>query len=252
MLAAAKTIFILPELTYWILPAGCALKTVFVPCKPPLLGSFLLCEKGWSNTYWKLLVTPILSALEFGMAMKTLICGAHYGLFCHISGQAILWGRCQELLNSKNKNVDFLVKGYRQLQIQEKIHNSSYRGRILPIVIFAIPLFQILSGFGLIVLFDKTNFVQISIFLITYLDALVFGIVVLTFASSIYLKSEFWIRNVRQRIGKNSGYFQRIHKSFRPLRLEFGNNYVGRMTPLVMQEFCILHTASLVLLEHKK
>lgn len=224
---------------------GCALMTVFLPCKPPLLGSFLLCGQETASPIW----TPLLALFELVMFMKSLICGAHYGLFFHISGQVLFLGRCQELVSSKNMEVGALVKGYRQLQVWEKIHNSSYRGRILLISIFAIPMLQILSGFGVITLFHNANLFQIFTFLVTYLDAVVFGLAISTFASTIYVKSEGWIRNVKPRSGKNARYLRRVHKSFRPLRLELGNNFVDGMTPLVMQEFCISQTASLVLLD---
>lgn len=234
---------------------GFTVMTVF--CKPPLLGAYLLCGKEWSNPIWKWFGTLLIAISEFVVAMQSCINIGHFGIFSLIPGLAILWGRCQEFMNSKGGNLDFLVKGYRQLQVQEKIHNSSYRSRILPIVLLTCPVIQILSGFALIALFHQANLFQLSIFLTMFLDAAVCGIIVVTFASSVYIKAEVWInnvkyvkrRNVKSRRGKEARYSQRVLKSFRPLRLEFGNNFVGRLTPLVMQEFCISQTASLLLLD---
>lgn len=238
--------FMLPEITYWSISTSCALMILFIPCKPPLLGAFLLCGREWSSPVWKWFWTTVLALLEFIVAMKTLICGGHYGAFTHISGQALLLGRYQDFLNSKNTKMDFLVKGYREIQVREKMHNSSYRGRILLIFIFAVPSFQILSGFGLISLTHKAKLIQILAFLVTYVDVIVLGMAVLSFASFIFIKSEDWIKKMKGK--KNSRYFRRVHKSFRPLRLEYGNNFVDRTTPLVIQEFCISQTASAVLL----
>lgn len=57
--------------------------------------------------------------------------------------------------------------------------------------------------------------------------------------------AEDWIKRVKSR-GRKSTYLRKAHRSFRPLRLEIGNNFVGRLTPLVIQEFCIKQTASLL------
>lgn len=159
LLAGLRIFCILIELTYWIAPAAFAFISVLHPCKPPLLGSFLLCRRVWSSPIWKLLEVFLLTGLEFGMAIQTFVSASHYALFCQISGPVLLWGRCQEFTQSNHIK---LVMGYGELQIQEKFHNSSYRGKILPDTIFSIPLVEILSGFGLIALFQKANFAQNS------------------------------------------------------------------------------------------
>lgn len=37
-------------------------------------------------------------------------------------------------------------------------------------------------------------------------------------------------------------------KSLGPLKIQFGNNFVEALTPLVVQEFCVQQTISLLLL----
>lgn len=248
LLAVIKILCLLIETTYWVIPASSAGITVFLPCKPPFLGTFLLCRRKWTSLISKWVITSFLAVLEFVMAMQLSISAGHYSIFSQISGLVLFWGRCQQFMKSKNSKVDFLVKGYRQLQIQERLHNLSYKGRILPVSILAIPSIQIMTGFTLITLLHKVNILQTSIFLVMYLDVFLFGMIVLTFTSSIYVKTESWISKVKYRGGKDSRYFLKAHKSFRPLRLEFGNNFVDRITPLVVQEFCIRQTTSLLLL----
>lgn len=242
--------FFLPKITYWLIPTCCALMTAFMHCKPPLLGSFLLCQKEWSSPIWKWLELLLLASIEFAMAMQCCISAGHYVLFSQIFGIVMLFGRCQELATLKNAKVAYLVKGYRQLQIQEKIHNSSYRGRILPFSILCIPLMEILSGVALIAVFHKANLLLTSSFLVTYMDCIVVGMLMLTFASSVYVKTEVWLNHAQSKSGKGKTirYFRMVRQSFRPLRLEFGNNFVDRLTPLVMQEFCCRQTATLLLL----
>lgn len=67
-------------------------------------------------------------------------------------------------MTSKSNNLEFLVRGYRHLQIHERIHNSSYKARILRIYTFGVPLLQILSGYSVIALFHEGNLFQTFIF----------------------------------------------------------------------------------------
>lgn len=182
------------------------------------------------------------------MVMQTLVGGFHYGIFSQISGQVLFWGRCQDFMKSQNNEINHLVKGYRELQIHEKIHNSSYRGRILPLGIFGVPLLQILCGYALVALWQEADLFQTAIFLVMYLNVAVFGVIIITSASFIYIKAEDWVRRVKSDADKNTRYWRKVHKSFRPLRLEFGNNYVDRLTPLMIQEFSISQTVSLLIL----
>lgn len=246
MLAILKIMCISTELTYFVLPTGFALIGVLNPCKPPLLGSWLMCG---SSPTWKWIGTPILASPELVMAMQSGVSGSYYAIFSQISGVVLFWGRCQKFMASRNASTDFLFVGYRQLQLQERMHNSSFRGRILPVCILCFPVIQILSGFALVELFHKAELFQISIFVVMYLESCLIGLIVLTSASSIHVKAEDWISRVKfAGGGAKNLFFRRVHKSFRPLRLEFGNNFVERLTPLIMQEYCFRQTASLLLL----
>lgn len=97
---------------------------MFFPCKPPLFGALILCWiKGpWPNWGWitNPILAPILAGVEVILAMQTFISGCHYAIFAMISGLVVIYGRCDEFMKSKGE-VHFLVKGYRQLQISEKI-----------------------------------------------------------------------------------------------------------------------------------
>lgn len=237
-LFVVKMMYLAATPSYWILPLSAAGMTVVLPCKPPLFGSFLLCRIGP--------VRILLGAMEHGIATQIVMGGFHHSVFCKISGLVLLWGKCQNVIKSAKKDEERkLVKGYRELQVQEKIHNFIYKAKTLPVSVFATPLIQILSGFTFVVLLHNANLFQLAIFLVIYLGSMMFSMIVLSSAASIYVKTEEWINDLK--LGKNK-YFRRVHKSFRPLRLEFDNNYVDRLTPLVIQEFCMTQTASLLLL----
>lgn len=100
-------------------------------------------------------------------------------------------------MRSRRTDANLLVEGYRQLLIQEKIHNSSYAGRILPLL--DVLLVEILSGFAVVALFRKAKLFQISIFLIMYVDIFLVSMVILTSAASIHVKPKGWITTVKSR-----------------------------------------------------
>lgn len=245
-LAVTKIMWILVEGTYWIFSAAMLSMTLFQKCKPPLLGSMLLCGIPTNTSIW---LGPLLGGFEFIMGMQIIVAGAHPTCYSQISGLVLLWGRFQEFLRmTRSLTEDILMTRYREQQIWERIHNSSYRGKVLPVSITGIPTMEILSGAALITVFQSGNWFQISVFLIFYVDAAVFAIIILTSASAIYVKSEDWIKGLKSEAGFKNPYFRRVQKSFRPLRLEFGDNFVDKLTPLVLQEYCNRQTATLTLL----
>lgn len=218
--------------------------TVLSPCKPPLLASNLRCSMVVSNWIGSLAMVTF----ELVVRTQNISYSLHCVFFTQVSGLVLMWGQCNEFLKNNRIKIDSLVKGYRQLQVKEKMHNSSYKGRILPVCALGVPFIQILSGFALTALFGKASPFVTSIFLVLYLDAVGLGLTVLTATSIINVKSGEWVNNLRSRVVGKDIYFRRVQLSFRPLRLEFGNNFVDRLTPLVIQEFCSRQTASLLVL----
>lgn len=252
VLAALKYMCNLMTTSYWVWGLGMAAMTLFTTCKPPLFGPFLLCRAGSDPipSTSRILGTLALAFLEFVMGVQITVSGCHYVIHSQLPGTIVFWGRCQQFIKTTESLVDSKVRGYRHLQITERIQNSICRARILPVTLVAIPIMQILGGFALLMLYDTANVSQISLFVACYLDSTAFCLILLTAASYINTQSKGWIAQVKSEISgkKKNNYFKRVHKSFRPLRIEFGNNFVERLTPLVMQEFCISQTASLILL----
>lgn len=117
----------------------------------------------------------------------------------------------------------------------------------LPVCIFTVLFILILSGYVLVAL-AKAILFQTMTFLVVYLDITAFPMVLLTAASGINVKTAGWIQKVKGR--SNSAYWTRVHRSLRVLRLEFGKNFEDKLT-MVIQEFCMRQTASLLLLSSK-
>lgn len=111
-----------------------------------------------------------------------------------------------------------------------------------------LPIAQILSGVAPVALFQRANLFQILLFLTIYIDSTLFGMIVLTSTAFINSKTKAVLHGVKGRVDRDKGYWRRFQKSCRPLRLEFGDNFVDILTPLVIQEYCVRQTASMLIL----
>lgn len=193
---------------------------------------------------------PVIAAVEFVLYMQAVSWGAHHVNYSLLLLVAIFWGNCQQFLKQQignSKKIEEIVLQYRKIQISERIHNSIFRTRIFLPLMCALPLIQVLSGVAFLTLFHSESWFSLAVFLLAYLESWFADMLSVTAGSVIYTKTNEWILGCRGWDGKRS-YGRKVLKSFRPLRLEFGNNYIDRLTPLVMQEFCIRNTASILLL----
>lgn len=220
--------------------------TLLNPCSIPLIGARILCRIPTRLFKW---IGPILGGWEFAMGMHIVVATSHYIAYAQISGLVLLWGRCAEFIQaSPGLTRNARMRGYRELQVREKIYNSTFRGRILPASVAGVPSEQVLCGVAFLTFFRTGNWLLSSLFLMLYVGAALFGLVLLTSASCIFVRSEGWIEAGKLGGGAKNSYFRRVHQSFRPLRLEFGSNFVDKLTPLVVQDFSSRQTATLVLL----
>ncbi|OXA41225.1 hypothetical protein Fcan01_24078 [Folsomia candida] len=91
-----------------------------------------------------------------------------------------------------------------------------------------------------------SNF-EASLFLWAYFLVLVFTMLLFSAAAQINKLSVNWIAKFKGSSDKKLE--RRMHKSLMSLRLEFGNNFVETLTPLVVQEFCVRQTVSCLLVK---
>lgn len=225
---------------------------LFRPCKPPFLGSYLFCPTsmlGSLSIYW----IPVVGGAEFYFFMYALVRGGQHAVYSLFLLIAIFWGNVQMFLKQrshamrKTKGAVEIFLEYRQLQIFEKIINTTFRTRVFLPVLCALPLIQIFSGAAFLILFHSESGLTLSILINAWLDAAFAGIISLSAGSVIYTRTKDWILGLFGQDGRKS-YGRRVVRSYRPLRLEFGSNYIDRLTPLVIQEFCVRNTASLLLM----
>lgn len=131
------------------------------------------------------------------------------------------------------------------VQIFEKCLNSCIRGRIFLVGALTIPAFQIIICNVAVKLFQSDKIIGL-IFLLGYFLILLFTVVMFSVAAKVNTLSRNWLSRSKWNTCKK--WDRKVHRSLTPLRLEFGNNFVDTLTPLVVQQFCVTETASFLLL----
>lgn len=245
-----KFLFYAGGLSGAIISTLLAITTIFLPCQPILLSS-LLCSDGLfmiRKSYLYLWTVRIFFAsLELILFINITISSIYYLLLIFLSGVAFLWVECRTFIKEFNAGFARIV-GYRKFQVFEKLLNSCIRSMIFLVTALIIPAFQILIFFAAIKLHHSgdPNSFEVFVFGWCYVVCLVFTVIVFTSTAQINNLSKTWI--LRCKWGNVKKLERMVYKSLKPLRLEFGNNFVEAVTPLVVQEFCMRQTVSFLIL----
>jgi hypothetical protein len=87
------------------------------------------------------------------------------------------------------------------------------------------------------------------LFLSIYIDMVIVSVLVSSFGSKIYTTSvsmkDEWIQRARKRKDKLA---KRRAKSLLPVYIKLGGNFIDRTTPILIEDFCVNQTVSLLLL----
>lgn len=183
-----------------------------------------------------------------------LLSGFIYGIYGLFSQIAVLWLKSREVFNNYNKarveDADPLRR-YKELLVWEKLMNACISGRMMAVVMAVIPVVQVLSSCGLILVHSNVSLVQNAFLLFIMIEAIVFVVFLLTAAGVGYKKSIQWLQ--RQRAGRKwrERVWRKTIASFPPIKIHFGSNFVDPLTPLVVEDFCWDATISLVMLRKK-
>lgn len=186
-----------------------------------------------------------LALLEFVQCSQIGVTSLYYAICFLTTTFSRLWLDCKVLTESRD-NFEDQVKIYRKIGIFEKILNSCIRSRIFLTLALLGPAFQILTGFALI---EVVNSPDLSILLacrVIYVGVVAVTLICFSVAGQVNQISGSWITG-RRAICKSRADRQQL-RSLVPLRIQFGTNYVEALTPLVVQEFCVQQTASLLIL----
>lgn len=240
------------HITNWILPIGEIVLVLYSPCQVPLLGSVFmpldqcakLADSSTTISYAQFALRLLLSLVEAVLLTQVFIGGTFYDVDGLLTGISNFVQECN--LAFRKTEID----AYRKLQVVEKLLNDCVKGRIFPIVAFTLPALQVMTCFAVTKLHDKIGLSSLIIYLCLYIDVLIFNMLVFTGAGRVYLFSQTWI----QKLAKTFPFSKlktKTLKSFKPLRVEFGSNFVDPLTPLVIQHFCVNQTVSLLVLTSK-
>lgn len=220
------------------------------PCSPPFIGSFLescCCRVHGDASSLGTVKKLTLASVDFLLSLYLTIPGGFYISIVLFSGTACLWSYIKTVRRSRVFALD--LHTYKKLQMLETLYTSSNAKRNLPTFLTGVPGIQIFSAFVCIRLQREVDMPQFSLFPLLYLDGILLTIVYLSLASSVYVSSNGLIeRWKKHRKCRRSKYIRKTLRSLRPLKIKFRNNFVDQCTPIVVQDFIITQTASLLLL----
>ncbi|OXA45375.1 hypothetical protein Fcan01_20176 [Folsomia candida] len=230
------------ELGYFSVSIAHALLVMFLPCQPGL-SSTMLCSsrKVFQNC---ILLRATFAALEFLVFMQGGAGAGYYLVTVLLTGTAFLWMEFGTFV--KQWEVEIADNtGYRRVQVLEKLLNACIRDKIFFRTAILIPTLQIVISFAAIKLLHSGHELIAGVFMWSYLLALSFTLLMFSVAAKVYGMSQKWITDCRG--DSRTKYAKKFDRSLRPLRLQFGNNFVEVLTPLVVQEFCLRQMMSLLL-----
>lgn len=217
---------------------------LFAPCQPLLLSS-ILCRDGIfldaKSSTW--IVRMLYATAEFVMTLNIGITAIHCCIEILLKGVATLWIDGKDFVKRHGQKLAKIGE-YQKLGIFEKCLNACTRSRIFFASALGIPAAQIVLCYMAIKLFrsNENDEYKASLFLWVYFMVLFFTMILFSGAAKINNLSRDWIVSCKWDFKKK--YERAVHESLAPLRLEYGNNFVERLTPLVVQEFCMRQTIS--------
>lgn len=221
--------------------------TVFVfmsPCQLPFLGSLLLTTcSGWYFSF--VLIRLALDFFEFMFLSHLLVSVTPYVILILMCGIIFLWNGCQRSLGNPMRYI--YRANYRKLLILEKLVNACVRYRIFPIVAMGCPIVEIVGCSVIIKLHSTLEMSQLVSLMILFFYCTIYNVLFINAAGIIHSKSVAWLVEANKGCWRNK-ILRREIQSTMPLRLWFGANFVDGLTTLVIQNFCVNQTISLLLL----
>lgn len=141
---------------------------------------------------------------------------------------------------------------YQNLQVAKKLTNSCLWSHMFPCIALISPCPEILGGFSVVKLHSFLEIEHLVLIIIIVFACASFNICMLIFsgAGSIYSQSKRWLIIAKKECCYQTALSieRREIKSMMALRIWFRNNYLDNLTSLVIQDFCMGQTISLLLL----
>lgn len=206
------------SLVAWF-PLGVAGTAILKPCSPPFLAAYYNCKD--------LTVVLTCAMLEGLMWFEIVVFCEHYlGLIITVLSLYFL-----EKISATQANPN-LTSCFR-LSVTERILNGSLKGRLLCTVIYFVGFSQFVCAAVLLTKFSQLDFMQTTFLFLFYVELSVYNFIILSTLSKVFLigiKIQGSIyKKYRARIGR------KMVRAWKPPRMEFGNNFIDNLTPLVVE-----------------
>ncbi|OXA54724.1 hypothetical protein Fcan01_11035 [Folsomia candida] len=155
--------------------------------------------------------------------------------------------------DDRTTRIRHVFHTYRCVQLLDRILNSALKGELVPAIIGLVPQIQVFSLFVCIRLSSKIPFPGVLLFPLILTDASVVNFVVNTLAAAVNTNSSNLLVDLNQELRGFSvrSSFRKELKASRPTKIQFGQNFVDKGTPLVIENFCFNQTVSLLLLHSR-
>ncbi|OXA48490.1 hypothetical protein Fcan01_16540 [Folsomia candida] len=223
--------FILPLVMFTgsLLPFACVLLLVKFPCAPPFLGSMLTYCRNAADGEHKMpcFVRICIQIAEFFMFCQVSVAAAFYISYVLFPGIICMWDYIRVVDNW-------------ELRIIGILNNLVNQTRVLPACALGFPAIQFVSSYVCIRLHENIPPAAFIMFPTAYFDGL----------ARVYSGSEELLKKWRRtfpNLGRKSA-IRKTFVSFPPLKVRIGGNFVEASTPLVVQDFCVRNTASMLML----
>lgn len=251
-----KHFFRAAEVTTWLIILFPTILAIKEPCKLPLvIGRVLLGEQGCNSVGGRSLsIRIIVTAAEFLVYANAAFGGIFYVLFCLFLQVIVLYVEMAQTF-SLNITKQGMLQKYRKLQVWERIVNNTIRLRLMGEPMLFLSALHVVLTTSIVLFHEEMGSFMLGLFLLILTEMVPFQFCVLTGAAEIYKLSLKWKREWkggRAQFWEKGTLFRREVKSIRALKIEFADNFVDSLTPLIVQNFCWNQSISMILLNRIK
>jgi hypothetical protein len=145
------------------------------------------------------------------------------------------------------------LRVYRRTQILLTSWTGCTRKWVLPLILQAATSVCIISLCVCLIMSGQIPVPGFLLFPLLLLNCVCFIIFVCTKASSVNTMSSLLIAEQRNKLANSNKntLLRKVVKSIVPLKVEFGCNYIDKLTPLVLLDFCINQTVSVLIIRNR-
>ncbi|OXA42525.1 hypothetical protein Fcan01_22913 [Folsomia candida] len=259
------------EMTAFLFPLLVVAIQLHNPCALPFLGSWSpYCVDGdWIPP--PLLVHALMLLADFWVWLHFVYDGSFYFVYAYMTSMVAMLDYLEHFeklireprIYPRPKKVPSgplecrvtrALRTYRCIRLIEKIMNYSMKGQLVPAMIGIVPLIQVFTQFVCIKLYSEIPLPGFLIFPMLLLDSAIVNLVIETMAANVHTNSvrllaelNFELKSLPRR-----SKFRKELEACTATRIQFGQNFVDKGTPLVIENYCISQTVSLLLLNSTK